>query len=127
MALLAFRIGAPDAGERAPLQKDDGPDAGPVMKGKLLDIEYQPLGRAIAVVVSGHAFPLKLVLCSANNLVLQRRREVDEVRAVTRHPDDHWFLEIAIDWASAAQSSGALWLHHQEMGVQSRTLVPISS
>ena len=37
---LTFRVGTPFAAEGTAFQKNNGPDPGPVIDGKLLDIEY---------------------------------------------------------------------------------------
>ena len=43
----AFGVGAPHAGERAALEKDDGADPGPVVKRELLNVEHQAFGRLV--------------------------------------------------------------------------------
>jgi hypothetical protein len=48
IGLHTFRIAAPSAPQRTPLEEDLGPDTGPVVDGKSLNVEHIPLDGGIA-------------------------------------------------------------------------------
>ena len=95
-ARLALGIGAPDAGERTALEKNDRPNAGAVVQGELLDVEDQPFRFASRCSSGVMACPLKLMLRSPNDLVLKSRRQVDEVGAVPRDADQQVPVPLGI-------------------------------
>ncbi len=101
-----FRVGAPLASQRATLHENRCPDSWTVMNAEPLNIKYQTFTffrfgfSHLHVPFDFFSFflrhdlfvtrllPLKTLLGSCDNVVLEAFAEIHKISTVTRHPDD---------------------------------------